>query len=69
MCERALCGGVGACGCLGCGRVFVLRACHVCVMRAVASASWTGCDDDECFWVCMRCVMGWSDAAACMGVV
>jgi hypothetical protein len=38
-------------------------------MRAAAPSSWTGCDVDECFGVCVRCVMVWSDAAACMGVV
>ena len=53
---------VGTCGCLGCGRVFALRACHICVQcapvgRVVMLRS-------VCFGECVRCVLGWSDAAA-----
>ena len=63
-----------------CGHLWALvgawdvGACLCCTlampcMRVVAPARWTGCDVDECFGVCVRCVMVWSDAAACMGVV
>ena len=51
--------------------VWDVGACLRCGLATIecSGASWTGFDVEEWFGVCVRCVTGWSDGAACMGVV